>query len=95
MFRIFCIDSPVRDLCCYFLSHYLSSGELIRGTLVDRLVSFGFSPTRCAFSKIRNVRNCDSDSGMIDSIRGLLMHENFIKPYSEEHVLATLLTRSF
>ena len=93
--RIFCIDSPVRDLCSHFLAQYLSCGELIRGTLVDRLVSFGLSPTRCAYNKVRKVYNCDSDSGVVDSIRGLLMHENFIKPYSEEHVLATLLTRSF
>lgn len=27
--------------------------------------------------------------------RTLLMHENFIKPYSDEHILSTLLTKSF
>ena len=33
--------------------------------------------------------------GVVDSLRYLICNENFIKPYSEEHVLATLLTRAF
>ena len=35
------------------------------------------------------------DNGHVDSIRSLIYHENFIKPYSEEHNLVYLLTKSF
>ena len=35
------------------------------------------------------------DNGHVDSIRNLINHENFIKPYSDEHTLVHLLTKSF
>ena len=91
--RIFLTDSPVQSLCRYFLSQYLTRGSLVPGTIVDRLVSYGLSPTRCAFLKYRynNIVQC----GITDSLRLLLMHGNVVKPYSEEHILATLLTKSF
>ena len=33
--------------------------------------------------------------GIVDSLRQLVYHENFVKPYSEEHILATLLVKAF
>ncbi len=33
-----------------------------------------------------------SENGHVGSIRMLLYHENFVKPYSEEHLLVHLLT---
>ena len=33
------------------------------------------------------------DNGVVDSIKVLIMHEHFIKPYSEELMLTRLLTR--
>ena len=36
-----------------------------------------------------------SKCGIVDSLKNLIMTENFIKPYSEEHILATLLVRAF
>ena len=92
--RVFAVDSSVRDINVHFLSLYFSKGELIHGALVERAVSAGLSPTRCAFVKYKKptfVREC----GVTDSLRTLLMHENFIKPYSEEQTLASLLTRAF
>ena len=35
------------------------------------------------------------ESGTIDALKFLLMSENFIKPYFEEHILSYLLLRSF
>ena len=55
---------------------------------------FFFVAPCCAFVKYKKptfVREC----GVTDSLRTLLMHENFIKPYSEEQTLASLLTRAF
>ena len=38
---------------------------------------------------------CSTDCGIIDSIRYMIMHDNFTKPYSDEHALAVLLTKAF
>ena len=34
-------------------------------------------------------------NGDVNSIRSLIFHENVIKPYSEEHSLVYMLTKSF
>jgi hypothetical protein len=91
--RVFNVDSPFKDLCTYMLSEYISRGSVIPGTLIGRLVESGLSPVSCAFNRFLIPRN--TESGIADSLRSLLMHENFIKPYSEQHVLAGLLTRAF
>ena len=92
--RIISTPSSVRDLNIHFLSMYIAKDKLIPGTLVHRLVSCGLSPTYCAFNNIRKQTWCNS-SGIVDSLRSLIMHTNFIKPYSEQHVLSSLLIRSF
>ena len=94
MYRIFLVESPIRNLAKHFLSAYIARGVVIPGTIVDRLITYGLSPTKCAFFKgcrHSHQQNC----GVVDSLRVLFMHQNFIKPYSEEHVLAALLTKSF
>ena len=55
------------------------------------------SPVQCAFNDFKfHLPNSINDNGHIDSIRGdMVFHENFIKPYSEEHTLVYLLTKSF
>ena len=35
------------------------------------------------------------NNGVVDSLRMVLASEHFIKPYSEDHILAVLLTQSF
>ena len=92
--RIFMVESSAQELTHYFMSLYISSGTLIPGTLVDRAVSLGLSPVRSAFVRYKrpsSSQNC----GIVDSLRTLIMHEHFIKPYSEQHILTSLLTRSF
>jgi len=94
MKRVFSVDSPAKDLSAYFLSLYITKGLLIPGTLVDRCVSHGLSPIRSAFCDYKKplvTQGC----GVVDSLRTVILHENFIKPYSDEHVLASLLTRAF
>ena len=92
--RAFAVHSPCKDFMSYFLSLYISRGQLIPGTLVHRAVMYGISPTQCAFTHFKKP-GFTKDCGVIDSIRALVMHTNFIKPYSEQHVLTTLLTKSF
>jgi len=90
----FIVQSPMKDLTSYFLSLYICKGVLIPGTLVERAVSFGLSPIRCLFNDYK-MSAFSNNCGIVDSIRALIMHENFIKPYSEQHVLTSLLTKSF
>ena len=39
--------------------------------------------------------NNSSHDGTVDSLRQLIMHEQFLKPWSSQHILTTLLTKSF
>ena len=94
--RIFTVDCPVRDLNIHFLSLFLSKGFIVPGTLISRILSFNLSPVECAFYKLKHFNNTFTDTdGVVDSLKTLLMNENFIKPYSDEHILTVLLTRSF
>ena len=91
--RIYAVDSPVRDLTNHFLSLYICKGLLYPGTLVHRIVSFGLSPIDCIFNK--QYLPPKPPCGIVDSLQMLLMHNHFLKPYSDEHVLSSLLTRAF
>ena len=61
---------------------------------------YGVSPVKCAFhpnikSHFINSHISMGSNGIVDSLIPLLQHENFIKPYSDEHNLVLLLTKSF
>ena len=92
--RIFNTDSPARDLSTHLLSSYLCTGHVVPGTLLDQVLSYGLSPLNLIFDFHRPLYNFYED-GVVDSLRSLLCHENFLKHYSEEHMLVSLLTRSF
>ena len=93
--RIMKVDSPTNKLNAYLLSLYITQNQLIPNTLVQRLVMHGLSPTSCMFSHVKSKHSNATISGTVDSLRYLLSHCNFIKPYSEEHILSYLLLRSF
>jgi len=90
-------DTPCRDLNIELLNSYLLFGEHTNGTLLHRLLDMGQSPVCAALSNLSHNAsiNMHVDNGIIDSMKHLLYHENFIKFYSDEHVLLTLLTRAF
>ena len=70
----------------------------INGTLIDKIVKSGLSPVSVAFngSSASNVNvNSTKTCGIIDSLQNLLYHQNFMKPYSDEHYCAHLLTKAF
>ncbi len=75
------ISSPSRNICLYHLSRYVLSGH----------VATAHSPISLAFTESSHTECHSSDNGHVDSIRMLLYHENFAKPYSEEHVTGTFL----
>ena len=89
--RIFKINSPLRDLCVHDLSVYMSCGKTIPGTITHRITQLGLSPVDCAFTKhIPCHKSCNN--GVVDS---LIHCDNFIKPWSDEYLLAVLLTKAF
>ena len=94
--RIFKVESPIRNVCAYLVSQFITTGKSIKHTLVDRVINMGFNLVDIAFNKNTYVHNpptvCD---GHVDSLRYLIYNENYIKPWSEEYVLVKLLTRSF
>jgi hypothetical protein len=94
--RIFKVDTPLRDLTSHFMSLYIDNHVIIPGTIVSTIVSMGLSVIKCAFMGDKPLpRSLSNDNGHIDSIRAMIFHENFIKPYSDEHTLVYLLTKSF
>ena len=76
------------------MKEFYNGKGLTPGTIVQRVFSAGFSTIKSLFTKQLNVNpevNCPH-GGVVDSLRYLICNENLMKPYSEEHVLATLLT---
>ncbi len=43
--RICTTDSPTRDTCVHFLNLFITNHVLIPGTLIDRLIKMGISPS--------------------------------------------------
>ena len=97
--NIFKTDTPARDLQSVLLAKYITKGITIKGSLLERVLKFGGQPIDIIFNKEPfRCSECDinmEDDGMTDSLRYLLYHENYNKPWSQEHVLATLLTKAF
>ena len=93
--RICSVVSPTRSLCVFMLSQYVASGSLIPGSLVDRVVKMGVSPSSIMVSKPKSSHDRSDSDGVVDSLRNLLLNENYIKPWCSEYLMVKLLTRSF
>ena len=97
--NIFKTDTPARDLQSTLLSKYLIKGSITKGSLLERIITAGRNPLEIIFDK----KLCESFvhdvteqiDGVTDSLRYLLHHNDYNKPWSEEHILATLLTKAF
>ena len=72
---------------------------MIKGSLLDRVIKSGNNPIKLLFDDQPFVcTDCDligQENGMIDSLRFLLHQEDYNKPWSDEHILVTLLTKAF
>ena len=97
--NIFKTDTPARDLQSTLLSEYLIKGSTTKGSLVERIITAGCNPLQVIFDKQLCVSSAydstEQIDGMTDSLRYLLHHDDYNKPWSEEHILATLLTKAF
>ena len=93
MYVLFCnricnVNSPSRNIMYVLFIEICTYGKLTQGTLLHRVVRSSQSPIDPAFSSTVNLRNNDIlHDGHIDSIIMLPYHENFMKPYSDEHLL--------
>jgi hypothetical protein len=92
---MFKTSTPLRDLCIYYLSKFIETGETVKGTIIDRIVKFDLCPIECAFSKTIPCRFDGQQDGVVDSLKQLIYHDNCIKPWSNEHILTVLLTKAF
>ena len=81
--RIFKVESPARRLMQHLLSRFICYGETVPGTLLDRVVSMGESPSKRAFNYQHVPESSATNDGLVDSIRHLLFTDNFTKPYSQ------------
>jgi hypothetical protein len=94
-YRIFQENSPTRNLCVYHLSHFIVTGKAESGTIVDRLLTYGMCPIKSAFERTIPPNLSPERDAVMDSLKYLLFHENFIKPWSNEYLLTKLLTKAF
>ena len=97
--NIFKTDTPARDLQSVLLARYIIKGNITKGTLLEKVVKAGCDPLQIIFDK-QNLTGSDhdvieQDNGVTDSLSFLLHHEDYNKPWSKEHILATLLTKAF
>ena len=92
--RLCATDSTTRNLCIHFLNKYIMHGTLIPGTIIDRIVGMGVSPSSLLSDKCSSHNYLPAD-GLVDSLRVMLLSDNYIKPWSNEYMLVKLLTRSF
>ena len=95
--RIFREESPVRQLQARLLAKYVLTGKCVCGTILSNIIKYGLNPVTVIYNT--SFKNCkimsSTADGMIDTLRYLLCHENFVKPWSEEYRLARLLTSAF
>ena len=94
-YRLYKVDSPTSVLNTTLLSKYICEDSVVEGTLIAKLVSQGVSPVSAMIKKPKIPSHCVSNSGIVESLRFLLHTENFVKPWSIDHILVSLLTKAF
>ena len=93
--RSFLENTPLLHLQSILMAKYIIRNETIKGTLIDNLVRNGITPIDIAFSRPVRTTVEKNEDGTVDSLRYLICHENFIKPWSCEHIMASLLLKAF
>jgi len=94
-YKIFKVDSQTKDICITLLPQYVLHKKLCAWTIVERLVRMEISPLEAAFARPLKWRQHSSHDGVVDTLKNLMMHEHFIKPWSGPHILTVMLTKSF
>ena len=67
--------------------------KITKGTNVDKVYQIGYYLLLAVFKNIVTCKaNVDDKNGIVNSMQYLRCH---IKPYSEEHILLSMLTEAF
>ena len=95
--RIFKVESPLLELQSKLLSYYIKTGLTINGTLLHRIINYGYSPIEVMSKseKIKVTNDLYDSNGIVHSLRFLIFNDNYIKPFSDEYMMVKLLTSSF
>jgi exonuclease III len=94
--RAFSTNTLLRSVCAFNLAQFILYGKLPPGSLVHRIISFGLSPVELLFGHSNcTTMDVNPNDGVADSLRYLIMREQFLKPYSDEYILASLLVKAF
>ena len=92
---IFQCETLAKVFQSLLLASYIITGKAESGTILDRVIKAGYNPLNIILSKPKFKRNTTEEDGLVESLRQLLHHENYQKPWSLEHLLANLLTKAF
>ena len=92
--RIFLEDTPARDLNVYMLNIFTKDGSYNPHTLMGRVISSGLNPYKCLQKRYYRCKDV-TENGLVDTLKGLIHDENFVKPWSLEHSLVRLLVNCF
>ena len=89
------MDSPLRNLCCYFAARYIGHGEVPPQTLAANIINMSVPLMLNASNCKRHRQNVvkDKDDGVVDTLMVLLHSHDFNLRHSRPHTLVTLLTR--
>ena len=79
----------------YLLSRYIADGTSVEGTILSRVINIGISPLSCIMNNVATKCAKPPADGIIDSLRFLIHSENYIKPWSVDHLLVKLFTKAF
>ena len=75
------------------------TGTIIKGTLLDRIVEAGADPLDLRTTKLPPTSlvcgTTGEEYGLVEFLWFLLLHDDYSKPRSEEHILVTLLTKAY
>ena len=97
--NIFKANTPARDLKSVLLAHFILKGTTIKGTVLDRIVGAAVDPldliTDSSPSTGPVYDTVGEEDGLVESLRFLLLHDDYNKPRSEEHILVILLTKAY
>ena len=91
--KLFSVNSQLRDINIFFLARYMCTSQVVKGSLLHRVVLTGNRPIniihRCA-----RTRKYHTD-GVVDSLKDMVFSDNFKNPSGIEFHLTKLLCSAF
>ena len=93
--RIFKCECPAKELQTRFLNDYFKHNKLTKNSLLQQVILNGAAPIKTLLNKPKKEVFNDCTDGFIDSLQYMILNDNYIKPYSNEHQLVLLMLKSF